>query len=79
MSGYQPKLPKMKYRAIVVGDGTFIVEKYGPWYKYLIWGTRWYPVSNCLKDIKSCNEFVTREKFKEEGSKNKGRIAARYY
>ncbi len=70
---------KPSYRAVMSGDGGLIVEKYGSWWAYLVWGTRWYPVSSVLKDHSACDSFVENLKLRQAGKSNQGKIVKKYY
>lgn len=73
------KKPEPKYRAVMMGNGYFIVEKYGKWYDWFIFGSKWYQVSKPLRDLESCDDFVSRYKLCEAAKKNRGLVVQKYY
>jgi hypothetical protein len=69
VSGYQPKKLKPTYRAVAITKGNLVVEKHGPWWRLLFFGTRWYPISNLLSDEFDCDEVVARDRLEESKQK----------
>lgn len=76
-NGYQPKKSVARYRVVMDGRGKLIVQERQPFWWSLILG-RYYPISEPLKDLAACDEFVARKKLEEAGLSNTGLVVKEY-
>lgn len=75
--GYQPAKPVARYRVVMDGHGKLIVQERQPLWLALIIG-RYYPLSQPLKDMVACDDFVARKKLEEAGKTNTGLVVKEY-
>ncbi|MDF2040843.1 MULTISPECIES: hypothetical protein [unclassified Pantoea] len=75
--GYQPVKPVARYRVVMDGKGKLIVQERQPLWRRLFCGL-YCPVSQPLKDLVTCDEFVARKKLEEAGKTNAGLVVKEY-
>ncbi|MBK0095246.1 hypothetical protein IBT49_04610 [Erwinia sp. S63] len=60
-NGYQPVKQPARWRVVRDLNGKFIVQERQPFWLALVLG-RYYQISQPLKDIAECDEFVARQR-----------------